>query len=180
MMPSRSRCLSRSESSVRESPGAPSRISLKFPQPRYRLRMISGVQRSAKISAPRAMGQYCPYVLTSPSVAHPPSVVKSRFLTLPLRSAVVRWAVDTNWPKEDRHEKSCTCCDRTRCRHSRAAVRKPPRPGRLGRECDDHRWLQLPHAVSVHLRLAGDSRLSRDPRACGTQVLLLQRGVSRE
>jgi hypothetical protein len=27
--------------------------------------MISGVQRSAKISAPRAMGQYCPYVLTT-------------------------------------------------------------------------------------------------------------------
>src|SRR5262245_56606929 len=82
-MPSRSSCLSRCESSVRESPGAPSRISLKLPQPRYRLRMISGVQRSAKISAPRAMGQYCPYVLTSASVAHPPSIVKSRFLTLP-------------------------------------------------------------------------------------------------
>jgi hypothetical protein len=30
------------------------------------LRMISGVQRSAKISAPRAMGQYWPYVLTPP------------------------------------------------------------------------------------------------------------------
>jgi hypothetical protein len=29
------------------------------------LRMINGVQRSAKISAPRAIGQYCPYVLTS-------------------------------------------------------------------------------------------------------------------
>jgi hypothetical protein len=28
--------------------------------------MISGVQRSAKISAPRAMGQYWPYVLTTP------------------------------------------------------------------------------------------------------------------
>ena len=57
--------LSRSESGVRESPGAPSRISLKFPQPRYRLRMISGVQRSAKIG-PRAIGQYWPYVLTTP------------------------------------------------------------------------------------------------------------------
>ena len=57
-MPTRSSCLSRCESKVRESPGAPSRISLKFPQPRYRLRMISGVQRSAKISAPRAIGQY--------------------------------------------------------------------------------------------------------------------------
>ena len=53
------------DSSVRESPGAPSRISLKFPQPRYRLRMISGVQRSAKIG-PRAIGQYWPYVLTTP------------------------------------------------------------------------------------------------------------------
>lgn len=31
-----------------------------------------------------------------------------------------------------------------------------------------------------HLRLARDSRLSRDPRACGTQVLLLQSGVSGE
>jgi hypothetical protein len=29
------------------------------------LRMISGVQRSAKISAPRAMGQYWPYVRTA-------------------------------------------------------------------------------------------------------------------
>ena len=28
--------------------------------------MINGVQRSAKISAPRAMGQYWPYVLTTP------------------------------------------------------------------------------------------------------------------
>jgi hypothetical protein len=28
--------------------------------------MISGVQRSAKISAPLAMGQYWPYVLTAP------------------------------------------------------------------------------------------------------------------
>jgi len=52
------RCLSRCESRVRESPGAPSRISLKFPQPRYMLRMINGVQRSAKISALRAMGQF--------------------------------------------------------------------------------------------------------------------------
>jgi hypothetical protein len=30
------------------------------------LRTISGVQRSAKISAPRAMGQYWPYVRTMP------------------------------------------------------------------------------------------------------------------
>jgi hypothetical protein len=30
------------------------------------MRMISGVQRSAKISAPRAIGQYWPYVLTAP------------------------------------------------------------------------------------------------------------------
>jgi hypothetical protein len=36
------------------------------PQPRCRLRTISGVQRSAKISAPRAMGQYWPYVLMMP------------------------------------------------------------------------------------------------------------------
>ena len=43
--------------------------------------MISGVQRSAKISAPRAMGQYWPYVLTTPVWQHLPSVVKSRFLT---------------------------------------------------------------------------------------------------
>jgi 3-oxoadipate enol-lactonase len=48
------------------TPSAPSRIALKLPHPRYRLRMISGVHRSAKISAPRAMGQYCPYVLTTP------------------------------------------------------------------------------------------------------------------
>src|SRR5262249_28550181 len=53
----------RCESKVRESPGAPARISLKLSQPTCRLRMISGVQRSAKISAPRAMGQYWPYVL---------------------------------------------------------------------------------------------------------------------
>ena len=59
-MASRSSCFSRCASRVRESPGAPARISLKLPQPRYRLRMISGVQRSAKISAPRAMGQYWP------------------------------------------------------------------------------------------------------------------------
>ena len=38
---------------------APSRISVKVAQPRNRLRMIRGVQRSAKISAPRAIGQYC-------------------------------------------------------------------------------------------------------------------------
>jgi hypothetical protein len=50
---------------VRESPGAPSRISPKVSQPRCRLRMINGVQRSAKISAPRAIGQYWPYVLTT-------------------------------------------------------------------------------------------------------------------
>ena len=67
--PSPSSCLSRCESSVRDSPGAPSRISLKFPQPRCKLRMIRGVQRSAKISAPRAMGQYWPYVLMT-SVSH--------------------------------------------------------------------------------------------------------------
>ena len=63
----RSSCLSRSESNVRDSPGAPSRISPKLPQPRYRLRMITGVQRSAKISAPRAIGQYWPYVLMTSS-----------------------------------------------------------------------------------------------------------------
>jgi hypothetical protein len=28
--------------------------------------MITGVQRSAKISAPRAIGQYWPYVLIAP------------------------------------------------------------------------------------------------------------------
>jgi hypothetical protein len=38
---------------------------VKLPQPTYRLRMISGVHRSAKISAPRAIGQYWPYVLTT-------------------------------------------------------------------------------------------------------------------
>jgi hypothetical protein len=32
--------------------------------------MISGVQRSAKISAPRAMGQYWPYVRTM-QLSHP-------------------------------------------------------------------------------------------------------------
>ena len=68
------------DSSVRESPGAPSRISLKFPQPRYRLRMISGVQRSAKIWPPgdRAVLAVRPH---NASDAHPPLVVKSRFLT---------------------------------------------------------------------------------------------------
>ena len=40
MTPNRSSCLSRCESSVRESPGAPCSISLKLPQPRCRLRMI--------------------------------------------------------------------------------------------------------------------------------------------
>ena len=53
-------CWSRSARSVWESPGAPSRISPKVSQPRCRLRMINGVQRSAKISEPRAIGQYCP------------------------------------------------------------------------------------------------------------------------
>jgi hypothetical protein len=51
------------EQGTGQSGRAPSKISLKLPQPTYRLRMISGVQRSAKISAPRAMGQYWPYVL---------------------------------------------------------------------------------------------------------------------
>ena len=64
-IPRRSSCLSRCASKVWESPGAPSRISPKVSQPRCRLRMINGVQRSAKISAPRAMGQYWPYVLMS-------------------------------------------------------------------------------------------------------------------
>ena len=43
--------------------------------------MISGVQRSAKISAPRAIGQYLAVRPHNASVAHPLSVVKSRFLT---------------------------------------------------------------------------------------------------
>ena len=43
---------------VSVNPGAPTRISPKVSQPRYRLRMISGVHRSAKSSAPRAIGQY--------------------------------------------------------------------------------------------------------------------------
>jgi hypothetical protein len=41
-------------------PGCTSRISPKVSQPGCRLRMINGVQRSAKVSAPRAIGQYCP------------------------------------------------------------------------------------------------------------------------
>jgi hypothetical protein len=55
------------------------------------LRMISGVQRSAKISAPRAIGQYWPYVLMSPVLRFLLPVVKSRFLTVRARSAVVRY-----------------------------------------------------------------------------------------
>src|SRR5262245_60100788 len=86
--------------------------------------------------------------------------------------------------REDLYEKSCSeklcscCCDYTRCQRSRAGARERSL-GRLGGECDNYRWLQLPHAVSVYLRIARHSRLGRDPRACGTQVLLLQRGVSR-
>ena len=91
-MPSRSSCLSRCESKVRESPGAPSRISLKLPQPGYRFRMVSGVQRSAKISAPRAIGQYWPYVLTTP-VSHTRLRVKSRSLTSQPRTTVVECKV---------------------------------------------------------------------------------------
>ena len=44
---------------VRESPGAPSRISPKTSSCQGTSRTISGVQRSAKISAPRAIGQHC-------------------------------------------------------------------------------------------------------------------------
>jgi hypothetical protein len=51
--------------------------------------MSGGVQRSAKISAPRAMAQYGPYILTTGSLAQQPLVVKSRFLTSRQRSAVV-------------------------------------------------------------------------------------------
>src|SRR5262249_12841682 len=81
-MPTRASCSSRCDSRVGESPGAPARISLKLAQPRYRLRMMSGVQRSAKISAPRAIGQYWPYVLMTPILVTSPLVVKSRFLTI--------------------------------------------------------------------------------------------------
>jgi len=39
-------------------PGAPLEISVKVVHPRRRLRTMIGVQRSAKISAARATGQY--------------------------------------------------------------------------------------------------------------------------
>src|SRR5262245_12948809 len=149
--PTRSSCLRRCESRVRESPGAPSRISLKFAQPRCRLRMIRGVQRSAKISAPRAMGQYWPYVLTTP-------VWCSRFCCEVQNLDLTAWS---RWPdvgiekgghhdEAQAHEGSCNFCDRARCQRSRGGARER-RPGRLGGECDDHRWLQLPPAVSLHL-----------------------------
>src|SRR5262245_56292341 len=49
--------------------------------------MMSGVQRSAKISAPRAMGQYWPYVLTAAMLRTPASGWKYRFYTF---SALLR------------------------------------------------------------------------------------------
>ena len=51
---------SRSESSARGIPGAPVASSPNVRQPSSRLRTMIGVQRVAKISAPRATGQYWP------------------------------------------------------------------------------------------------------------------------
>jgi hypothetical protein len=47
-------------SSARDSPGAPAAISLKVRQPSSTLRRMIGVQRSARISDPRAIGQNWP------------------------------------------------------------------------------------------------------------------------
>jgi hypothetical protein len=47
-------------SRLRGMPGAPSRMDPNESQPTSRLRTTSGVQRSAKISAPLAIGQYWP------------------------------------------------------------------------------------------------------------------------
>jgi hypothetical protein len=50
----------RSTSTERGIPGAPARISVNVREPSRRLRTMIGVQRVAKISAPRAIGQYWP------------------------------------------------------------------------------------------------------------------------
>src|SRR5262245_285105 len=78
-MPARSRSRRRWLRSVREIPGAPARISLNVSQPSSRLRTITGVQRLAKISAPRTIGQYWPYVFTS-RVSHDPARKQVHFL----------------------------------------------------------------------------------------------------
>ncbi len=58
--PARSSSRRRLASSARDSPGAPAAISLKVRQPSSRLRRMIGVQRSARISEPRAIGQNWP------------------------------------------------------------------------------------------------------------------------
>jgi hypothetical protein len=59
MTPSRSSECSRCVSSVVDIRGHPRWISLNVWQPRCRLRTMRGVHRSARISAPLAIGQYC-------------------------------------------------------------------------------------------------------------------------
>ena len=58
--PARSSSRSRRASRARDSPGAPAAISLKVRQPSSRFRRMIGVQRSARISEPRAFGQNWP------------------------------------------------------------------------------------------------------------------------
>ncbi len=60
MRPARWISCNRRVSNARDRPGAPGAISLKVRQPRRRLRKMMGVQRSATISDPRAIGQYWP------------------------------------------------------------------------------------------------------------------------
>jgi hypothetical protein len=59
--PARSKSRNRFESRPRDSPGAPSAISLKVLQPiRTMLRKMMKDHRSANSSDARAIGQYCP------------------------------------------------------------------------------------------------------------------------
>jgi len=60
MTPSSCRLRSRALSTLRGSPGAPSRISPNRVQPNDMLRKMIGVHRSANTSAARVTGQYWP------------------------------------------------------------------------------------------------------------------------
>jgi hypothetical protein len=60
MTPARSSSRSRLESRPRGIPGAPERISPNVEHPRSRLRTMTGVQRSARISDALATGQNWP------------------------------------------------------------------------------------------------------------------------
>src|SRR5262245_60956208 len=106
MTPRRLSCLSRCVSRVRDRPGAPSRISPKVSQPRYRLRMISGVHRSAKISEPRAMGQYWPYVLTT-SVSRSSRPEGSPDSLLQSPDCCLRWVFHRCWAGRVDEEEQC-------------------------------------------------------------------------